>query len=255
MLPPRVIPCLLLQGRRLVKTRQFKAPVYLGDPCNAVRIFNEKEVDELTLLDIEATAQGREPDYAYIEELAGEAFMPIAYGGGIRTVEQAHRVMGLGVEKVVLNTAAFDTPQLVSEIAGRYGSQSVVVCMDVRRGTFGGVGLYAANATRRIKGGLEEWAAELASLGAGELLVQAVDRDSQMEGYDLELIRRVASSVRLPVIGIGGAGNLGHLREGIAAGASAVAAGSMFVFTGRHRAVLITYPSPDELSTIAGVTE
>lgn len=252
MLPPRVIPCLLLQGRRLVKTHRFRDPVYLGDPCNTVRIFNEKEVDELTLLDIEASKVGRGPDFKFIEEIASEAFMPIAYGGGIRTVEEIRRLMSLGVEKVVLNTAAFEDPDLVTRAADRFGSQAIVVCLDVRRTFFGSMELCVKGATGKVKGTVESWAAEFEKRGAGELLMQSVDRDSLMQGYDLELILKVAGAVRVPVIACGGAGNLGHMKEAIANGASAVAAGSMFVFTGKHRAVLVTYPEPTALLSLAG---
>lgn len=240
----RVIPCLLLRGRGLVKTRRFKDPVYVGDPVNAVRIFSEKEVDELVVLDIDASREGREPDYELIAEIAGECFMPMAYGGGIRSLEQVRRLIRSGVEKVVINSAACESTRVITEAAELFGSQAVVGAVDVRRPMFGGYRVVAKSASVETRLRLDDHVAALAAAGAGEIFVNSVDRDGTMTGYDLDLIRQVAGKVSVPVVACGGAGTVEHLRQAVqAAGASAVSAGSMFVFHGRHRAVLINYPS------------
>jgi cyclase len=248
---PRVIPCLLLKGERLVKTVRFGNPVYVGDPINTVRIFNEKEVDELVILDIAATLEGRRPAIDTIARIASEAFMPVAYGGGIRSLEDARAVLACGVEKVVINTAAAEQPDSVREIAAAYGNSSVVISIDVRRKLLGRREVCVRGGRKAT--GLDPVASARAAagLGAGEILLNSIDRDGTMQGYDIELVRSVARAVAVPVIACGGAGSLADfstaLREG---GASAVAAGSFFVFHGRHRAVLISYPSPDQLSTL-----
>ncbi|MEQ1657152.1 MAG: AglZ/HisF2 family acetamidino modification protein [Hylemonella sp.] len=239
----RVIPCLLLRGHGLVKTRKFKDPVYLGDPVNAVRIFNEKEVDELVLLDIDASKDGREPDYEYVAEIAGECFMPIAYGGGIRTLDQVRRLIRCGVEKVVINTAATESFSVIREAADVFGSQAVVGAIDVRKSLLGGYRVVAKSATVEAKAGLHAHVQGLVEAGVGEIFLNSVDRDGMMGGYDLALIRSVSEKVNVPVIACGGAGAVEHLSEAVHdGGASAVAAGSMFVFHGRLRAVLINYP-------------
>lgn len=241
---PRVIPVLLLSDGGLVKTVRFWKPRYVGDPINAVRIFNEKQVDELVLLDIGATQNGRPPDEAAIEEVAGEAFMPVAYGGGVRDVETATRLIQLGVEKVVVNTAAVEHPDDVAAIADRLGSSTLVVAIDAAARGDGSWEAVTRSASRRTGLDVRAHAEAMARLGAGELIVTSVDRDGTMEGYDLDLVRSVAGAVDIPVVAAGGAGSLTDLvrvvREG---GAAAAAAGSLFVFHGRHRAVLITYPS------------
>lgn len=239
---PRVIPCLLLSEGRLVKTTRFREPRYVGDPINAVRIFNEKQVDELVVLDIGASARGIPPDHAAIEEIVTEAFMPVAYGGGIANVEEANRIIQLGVEKVVVNTAALEQPSLVGEIADRLGTSTLVVSIDAaRHGPTYEVMTHSG--TRATGRGAAQWAAEVAAAGAGEILLTSIDRDGTRDGYDIELISAVADSVQIPVVACGGAGSLSDLivaiRDG---GASASAAGSLFVFHGRHQAVLITYP-------------
>lgn len=251
MLLPRAIPCLLLRGAGLVKTTGFSKPVYVGDPVNAVRIFNEKQVDELVFLDISATPEGRGPDFGLIEEIAGEAFMPLAYGGGVKTLEEIGALFRIGVEKIILNTAAVENPKLVRDAAARFGSQSVVAAIDVKRTLFG-------RPRARIRGGKkdagfapEELARRMEELGAGEILVNDVDRDGTMRGYDLELVARVSGAVSVPVIACGGAGSLEDLRAGVRqGGAGAAAAGSMFVFHGRRRAVLITYPEREDLEAL-----
>ena len=240
----RVIPCLLIRGNGLVKTRKFKDPVYVGDPVNAMRIFSEKEVDEIVLLDIDASREGREPNYELIAEMAGEAFMPAAYGGGIRNLDQVRRLIRAGIEKVVINTAATESTDVIRAAADMFGNQAVVGAVDVKRTILGGYRVVAKSATVEIKAGLEEHVRNLIAAGVGEIFVNSVDRDGMMEGYDLHLIRSVTQIVNVPVIACGGAGTVDHLSQAVReGGASAVAAGSMFVFHGKRRAVLINYPT------------
>jgi imidazole glycerol-phosphate synthase subunit HisF len=240
----RVIPCLLLRGHGLVKTRKFKDPVYVGDPVNAVRIFSEKEVDELVVLDIDASREGREPNYELIAEIAGECFMPVAYGGGIRSLKQVRQLIRSGVEKVVINSAACESTAVIRESADVFGSQAVVAGVDVRRTLLGGYRVMAKSASVETKLKLDEHVQRVTEAGAGELFLNSIDRDGQMSGYDLDLIRSVTERVSVPVVACGGAGTVQHLSEAVRdAGASAVSAGSMFVFHGKHRAVLINYPS------------
>ena len=234
----------------LVKTRLFKDAKYVGDPVNAIRIFNEKEVDELMVLDIVASKEGMEPDYRMIGQFAGECFMPLCYGGGIRTLDHAQRIFALGVEKVCLQSAALDRPAIVTEIAGQFGNQSVVVSVDVKRDWLGRPKLYQSRTGKTLG---RDWLSFLRSAvdaGAGEVVLNAVDRDGEMGGYDIELIRQAAEAVSVPLIALGGAGTPDHLREAVTAGASAVAAGAMFVFYGPHRAVLISYPPYSELEKL-----
>ena len=247
MLNIRVIPALLLRNGGLVKTVRFKDAKYVGDPINAVRIFNEKEVDEMVFLDISATPEGRGPNFALLAEIATEAFMPFAYGGGITKVEDVRRLYALGVEKIVLNTSAARTPGLVSEAASLAGSSSVVVSIDVRERWLGGWTVVTRCGKEDVKRHPAEYAAAMQKLGAGEILLNSTDRDGTMSGYDLDLIAEVSKAVSVPVVALGGAGTLGHFRAAIDRGAAAVSAGSMFVFHGRHRAVLISYPSRPEL--------
>lgn len=239
----RVIPCLLLRGQGLVKTRKFKDPVYLGDPVNAVRIFNEKEVDELVILDIDASLEGREPDYETIAEIAGECFMPVAYGGGVRTLEQARRLIRSGVEKVVINTATTESCDVIRDTVQVFGRQAVVGAIDVKKSLLGGYRVVAKSASVDVRTPLDDHVQALVGAGVGEIFLNSVDRDGMMEGYDLALIRRVAQQVNVPVVACGGAGSIEHLASAVhEGGASAVAAGSLFVFHGRLRAVLINYP-------------
>lgn len=250
MLRPRVIPTLLLADDGLVKTRQFKHPAYVGDPINAIRIFNDKEVDELVLLDIAASRTGRSPNLQLIEEVASECFMPLAYGGGVRTVEDMRGLLRIGVEKVIINSAALGDPQLISRAADQFGSQAIVVAIDVHKSKrmFGKYEVYAHLSGKGAGIGVGDYAKNAERLGAGEILLTSVERDGTLQGYDHELIASVAGSVRIPVIASGGAKDLQDLRQAIlASGASAVAGGAIFVFHGKHRAVLITFPSPQEL--------
>lgn len=253
MVRVRVIPCLLLREGGLVKTVKFANPTYVGDPINAVKIFNEKEVDELMFLDISATVVGRGPDLAVVKDIAAEAFMPFAYGGGVRSVDEVKQLVRMGAEKVVLSAAAVDRIGLVREAADAVGSQSVVVAIDVKRRLLGGYEVVTHNATAKTGKDPVAWAQQLAQAGAGEIIVNSVDRDGCMNGYDIPLLRRVADVVNVPVVACGGAGKLEDFRQAVReGGAAAVAAGSMFVFHGRHRAVLITYPGYAELGRLFG---
>jgi len=245
----RIIPCLLLRNSGFVKTRRFVDPVYLGDCFNTVRLFSEKEADELVILDITATPAGRPPNFDLLKQLAGECFMPVAYGGGIKSMDEMRRLFKAGFEKVVLNTEANRNPKLVEEAAREFGSQSVIVSIDVRRKVFGRYEVFV-NGGRQATGFDPLAAAKRASdSGAGEVLLTSIDRDGLMEGYDLEITRRVADAIPVPLVACGGAGKLSHFREVFHDGrASAAAAGSLFVFVGKHRAVLITYPSQSDLA-------
>jgi len=254
MLLPRVIPCLLLQDGGLVKTVQFKAPKYVGDPINAIRIFNDKRVDELIVLDITASRERREPSYALIEEIASECFMPLCYGGAVRSAAQAKKIVNLGVEKIAVNHAAIARPELVREIAAELGSQSVVACIDVKKTWLGQYRVYDSGTGKLTDKDPFEHADALVRMGAGELMVNSVDRDGTQHGYDQDLVRRFTARLSVPVIACGGAKTTAHLREVVKeAGASAAAAGSMFVFQGPHRAVLISYPPYAELVRLLGL--
>jgi len=248
MLRPRITPCLLVHDGGLVKTVGFKDPKYVGDPINAVKIFNEKESDELVVLDIDATRKGVEPDYKLIQDLAAECRMPLAYGGGVRTPEQAKRIIELGVEKVCISSAAIEDPTLIRRIADAVGGQSVVVVLDVRKKTgffSSGYELCTHNATRAHKLDPIAFAKECQAQGAGEIVLNCVDRDGVMKGYDLDLARQVRAALRIPMSVLGGAGSLADIEALIkACGVVGCAAGSLFVFKGQYRAVLINYPQP-----------
>lgn len=245
MLSRRVIPCLLLKSGGLYKTTRFSSPRYVGDPINTVRLFNDKEVDEIIVLNIDAHGSSARPAFDVLEDMASEAFMPLCYGGGIRTLDDAAQILALGVEKISLNTAAVEDPGLVRDSAERFGSQSVVVSVDYtrRRGrkvvcTHGGTVRTNIDPIRHAR--------EAETLGAGEVMLTAIDNEGTGKGYDLETLAQAARSLEIPVIAHGGAGTPSHVREAFETGVSAAAAGSMFVFQGKHRAVLISYPSRDE---------
>jgi cyclase len=246
MLRPRIIPCLLVKNGGLVKTVKFASPKYVGDPLNAVRIFNEKEVDELIVVDIDATALKREPNYGMIKDLAAECRMPLCYGGGVVSVEQVERIVSLGVEKVAMSAAVVADPELVGRAAEVVGAQSIVVVMDVRsNGERHEV--WTHNATRPSGRAPVELAKQVEGLGAGEVVINSVDRDGVMKGYDLELARSVRETISLPITVLGGAGSLADIKALIAAfGIVGAAAGSLFVFKGSYRAVLINYPKREE---------
>jgi cyclase len=236
----------------LVKTVRFRRPKYVGDPINTVRIFNDKEVDEIVVLDIDASRRGTGPEFGRIAEIGSQCFMPLCYGGGVRDVQDAERILGGGAEKVAINTAAVTRPGLIAKLASAFGSQSVVVSIDVRLRRWGrGYEVIVRSGRKRTGRDPVSHAKEAEQQGAGEVLLTAIDRDGTMSGYDLELVARVARSVRIPVIACGGAGSLTDLRSAIEeGGASGVAAGSIFVFHGPRRAVLISYPARDELERL-----
>lgn len=245
MLRPRIIPCLLVKDKGLVKTVHFKDPKYVGDPINAVRIFNEKQVDELTILDIDASVHNSEPDYKMIEHWAAECRMPLCYGGGVKTAEQAQRIFNLGVEKVAISSAAIEDPTLVSRMAERVGSQSVVVIIDAKKKLFGGYEVYTHNGKKATGKNPFELAKQLEMLGAGEIVINSIDGDGVMKGYDMALAEKVRANTSLPLTILGGAGNLNDIGKLISKfGIIGASAGSLFVFKGVYKAVLISYPSP-----------
>jgi imidazole glycerol-phosphate synthase subunit HisF len=246
----RVIPSLLLRNGGLVKSVKFRNATYVGDPINAVKIFNDKEVDELLFIDIEASRDKRGPNYELIQRISREAFMPFGYGGGITSVDEVKQLTRLGVEKVSLNASALDEPELVSRAAEVAGSQSVVAAIDVKKDLLGRYRVYDYRRAKSTGHDPLEWALKMQNLGAGEILLNSVDRDGTFSGYDTELIARVAPELSVPLIAVGGAGKLQHFAEAVQAGASAVAAGSFFVFYGPHRAVLITYPERKALNAL-----
>lgn len=251
MLKTRVIPCLLLKNQGLVKTVKFKNPRYLGDPINIVKIFNDKEVDELLFLDITATLEKRRPPLKLLSEIASECFMPFGYGGGVRDLEDIRQILSVGVEKVAINSQVVEDPSFIRRAADLFGSQSVVVSMDVKKRFLRKYEIWSHSGTRRVRMDPAAFARQAESMGAGELIVNSIDRDGTMEGYDIDLIRNVAESVSIPVIACGGAGNIADFSKAVQEGkASAVAAGAMFVFHGPHRAVLINVPTPEELKTV-----
>ena len=248
MLRPRIIPCLLLQNLGLVKTVKFKKPTYLGDPINIVKIFNDKEIDELIFLDIMATVENKRPPFNLLEKVASEAFMPLGYGGGIRSLEDIKTILNLGIEKVVINSYAFENCEFIRRVADFVGSQSVVVSLDVKRNIWGKYELFAHGGRKATGLDPVKFAVEMEKNSAGELFLNSIDRDGTMLGYDLDLIKRVTSVVNIPVVACGGARTAKDLSAAInQGGASAAAAGSMFVFQGPHRAVLISYPTLREL--------
>jgi cyclase len=250
MLRNRVIPCLLLKNQVLVKTVKFKNPIYVGDPVNAVRIFNEKEVDELVFLDITATVENRKPNFRLIEDIASECFMPFGYGGGIRDTDDIRVLFDLGVEKAVINTNAALAPEFVRTASSLFGSQSIVVSIDVGKSLFGQYETYTHGGKKDTGRGVIDHAKEMEAMGAGEILLTSIDRDGTGRGYDIDLIRQVSHATSVPLVASGGAGRVEDFAEAVAAGASAVAAGSLFVFHGKHRAVLITYPTPEDFEKI-----
>lgn len=247
---PRIIPTLLIDDRDLIKTVQFGKRTYLGDPVNAVKIFNRKGIDELSILDIGATKRKREPDYEILRDIASEAFMPLSYGGGINTLDQIHELLAIGYEKIVLNTALVTMPKIVTMAAEKYGSQSIVASIDVKKNR-DGYRCFIIDGTEESKWTPVELAIEAEKLGAGEIIINSIDNDGMMQGYDIELVKQVVRSVRIPVIAIGGAGGIKDLKSVLMEGkAHAAAGGSMFVYYGKLKAVLITAPSEEELTAV-----
>jgi cyclase len=242
-LQPRIIPVLLLHKGGLYKTKQFKNPSYIGDPINAVRIFNEKEIDELIILDIDCSKENKEPNYTLIEEIVSEAFMPVAYGGGIYSIEIAKKVFTLGVEKVIINTALQNNHNLLSEIAAIYGAQAVVVSIDYKKGFIGGTKAYFVNGTKKSIYSPQELALIAEKAGAGEIILNAINREGTYRGYDISLLKQIVKAVNIPIVVSGGANVNSDFDDAKQAGASGMAAGSMFIYQRPHNAVLISYPS------------
>lgn len=246
MLRPRIIPCLLVRDKGLVKTLKFGDSKYVGDPINAVKIFNEKEVDELMVLDIDATTKAQEPDFQMIQDLAAECRMPLSYGGGVKTLEQAKTIIGLGVEKVALSSAVLKNPELVAEIAEEIGNQSVVVVLDIKKKMFGArYEIWTHNAKVNTGKCPIEFSQELEKFGVGEIILNSIDNDGVMKGYDLALVQKVREATTVPMSVLGGAGSLKDIGSLINQfGIIGAAAGSLFVFKGAYKAVLINYPNP-----------
>lgn len=252
MLYPRIIPCLLVHMKGLVKTTKFKDPKYVGDPINAVKIFNEKEVDELIVVDIDASRERREPDYKMIENLAAECRMPLCYGGGIKTAEQAQRIFSLGVEKIAISSTAIDNPSIISAMAERVGNQSVVIVLDIKKKTLSGkYELFTHNGTKSTGIDPVQFAIEMQNRGAGEIVINSIDQDGVMKGYDMNLINKIREAITIPMTVLGGAGKMEDIGDVIQQhGIIGVAAGSLFVFKGKYRAVLINYPTAIEKAAL-----
>lgn len=238
----RLIPCLLLRDQGIIKTIQFNKYRYLGDPINAVRIFNDKEVDELIFLDIDATKKGRKPDFEFLKKITEQCFMPLCYGGGVSSIDDIKKLFEIGFEKVAVNYSAFCNPDLILEATQIFGTQSIVGAMDVKKKSNGQKYVYLKNGKKNSHKDPVTYAKYLESLGVGEIFLNSIDNDGMMNGYDLELIKDVSKNVKIPVIACGGAQNIEDCRKVILAGAGAAAAGSLFVFWGRKHAVLINYP-------------
>lgn len=251
MLRPRIIPSLLVHEKGLVKTIKFKNSKYVGDPINAVKIFNEKEVDELAVFDIDATVLGNEPDYVLIEKLANQSRMPLCYGGGVKTVNQAQKISSLGIEKIALSSSVIQNPNLISEISKIVGAQSVVVVLDVKKKLFGGYEIYTHNGRKSTGINPLKFVQKAQELGAGEIIINSIDNDGMMNGYDMNLINKVREAVTIPITVLGGAGSLEDLKKVIDKhGIIGLAVGSLFVFKGVYKAVLINYPSKLEKNNL-----
>lgn len=249
MLRVRLIPCLLLKENGLVKTVNFNKYNYVGDPINTCRIFNELEVDELTFLDIRASVENKEPDYKILQEISEECFMPVSYGGGIKSLHQVEKILGIGFEKVIINTSAIENKKIISEIASNFGSQSLIVSIDYKKNIFGKYQIYGRSGTKNYKLHPVEWAKEIKEYGAGEILLTSIDREGTWKGFDVELTKQVTEKVNLPVIANGGAGNIEDIVEVVnSGGASAVALGSMVVYQAKDMGVLVNFPDREILS-------
>lgn len=247
MLRRRIIPALLMRDGGLVKTVKFSKERYIGDPINAVKIFNEKEVDELCLLDIGATTEGRPPAYNEINEIVSEAFMPIGYGGGIKTMEHVERLFKIGVEKVIMNTAAFENEILVKDASSVFGNQSIVVSIDIKKDMWGQYKVFTRSGKSRQKIDMITAVKKMEDLGAGEIILNNIDRDGTMQGYDLDPIDKISKAIEVPLVALGGAASVDDFVAAVQQGAAAVSAGSMFVYQGVHKAVLISYITSDTL--------
>lgn len=249
MLRPRIIPVLLIKDGLLYKTKKFKNPQYVGDPINCVKIFNEKQVDELIILDIDASVKNKKIDFELMKDLASETFMPLTYGGGVQSVGDAKKIFSLGVEKIAINTHAIRNPHFITELQKEFGSQSIVIAIDVKKNLFGKYELYSHSGSKKVKKDLISYVESLEKLGAGEILINLINNDGMYCGYDTKLMDLVAKHTSLPVVALGGARDLSDIEE-ILQSVDAAAAGSMFVFHGKHNAVLITYPKEQEFKNI-----
>jgi len=251
VLTTRVMPCLLVKNNRLVKTVNFKNPSYVGDPINAIKIYNEKEVDELIIVDITATIENKLPNFDLIKEIADECFMPVCYGGGISSIDQMKKLFYLGIEKIALNSSVVDNQKLINDAAEIFGSQSIIISIDVKKNLFGKYQVHTRSGRRNSKKEPTEYAKTVEKEGAGEILLNSIDRDGTWSGFDIDLIKKITNAVNVPVIAVGGAGNLEHISEAVhRGGASAIAIGSMAVYQGKNLGVLINFPSRDRLENI-----
>jgi cyclase len=253
MFRPRIIPVLLLKGQGLVKSVRFKNHNYIGDPINAVKLFNDLKVDELAFLDIKATLENRLISLDFVREVGEEANMPFAVGGGIKSLIDIEKIIKAGAEKVIINTSAATNPGFVKEASDNFGSSTIAVCIDVKKSLFGKVQTWINSGTKSTSLSPFDFAKQVEQHGAGELIIQSIERDGTMQGYDIELIRKISESVTIPVVALGGAGNVNHLIQGFSEGrASALAAGSMFVYQGVNKGVLINYPDRRTVSSLFG---
>ena len=251
MIRPRIIPVLLLNNDGLVKTIKFKSPKYIGDPLNAVKIFNEKEVDEISILDISSNLNFQGPNFKIIEEIASECFMPLMYGGGISTLDHINKLFAIGVEKISLNSILHSKPEIVIEAAKQYGTQSIIASIDVKKNFFGKYEVITNSGTLNSKHDPVIFAIHMQNIGVGEIFLNSIDRDGLMNGYDLDLILSITSKIDIPLIACGGARNLDDMKKALSIGkASAVAAGSMFIYHGKHNAVLINYPNQKDIKNL-----
>ena len=251
MLQNRVIPCLLIQDNKLVKTVKFKNPKYIGDPVNAIKIYNEKEVDELIVVDISKKRYENGPNFNLIKQMADECFMPVCYGGGISNIDQIQKILKIGIEKIALNTAIMLDTQLISQAANKFGSQCIVVALDIKKNWLGKYKVTFNSGDQMINTDIVDFAKTAENAGAGEIIINNIDRDVTWEGFDIEMIRKITSNVSIPVIAAGGAGNLSHIKDAITIGkASAVAIGSMAVYQSKGMGVLINFPKTKVLEEI-----
>jgi cyclase len=246
----RIIPTLLISNGKLVKTVNFGNKIYVGDPINAIKIFNDKEVDELILIDIDASKTKSQINYKLVEDCASECFMPLCYGGGIKNIDDATHLFSLGIEKICIQSSYFKDPNLLTELSSKYGSQAIVISIDLKKNIFGNYNIINSSNGSVIKKKLNDLLSELTELGAGEILMNVINKDGKMSGMDLEMINKIASNTSLPLIALGGVGSLNDIKNAFMNGASAVSAGSFFVFNGPHKAVLITYPKQNEITKI-----
>lgn len=251
MLTPRIIPCLLLHENGLVKTTKFKDPKYVGDPINAVKIFNEKEVDELIVIDIDASVKNQDPNYSLIEKLAYECRMPLCYGGGIKSSKQAQQIFNLGVEKIALSSSALANPEIISDLKFQVGAQSVAIVLDLKKKTFGGYDILIHNGRKKVKVSPSDFIEQVQKIGVGEIILNSIDNDGLMTGYNIDMLETFLSNINVPVTVLGGAGSLSDIKSLISKyGIIGAGAGSLFVFKGKYRAVLINYPTREEKNTL-----